>query len=180
MKSLPPSTADRAPYGLVLLILVQILCAVFFLADIIDDYRETGWASDRFHMGLETVATLTLVAAIVFEIRFILTLLRRKAHLERSVSIATSAMHDVIDAHFRAWDLTPAETDVATFLVKGFGIHDIARLRGSAEGTVKSQLNAIYRKSGTHNRGEVLALIIDSLMDGPSATLPPPAQNAAG
>jgi DNA-binding NarL/FixJ family response regulator len=65
--------------------------------------------------------------------------------------------------------LTPSEADVANFLVKGLGIAEIAQMRGSAEGTIKSHLNSIYRKSGTHNRGEVLSLIIDSLMDRPES-----------
>ncbi len=38
-------------------------------------------------------------------------------------------------------------------------------MRGSAEGTVKSHLNAIYRKSGTANRGELLSSIIDTLIE---------------
>lgn len=158
----------KIPYGLILLVLVQILCALFFAADIIADFRETAdLTTTRWHLYVETIATLSLCAAIVFETRFILMLLRRKAHLEHSVSIASSAMHDVIEAHFDLWHLTPSERDVATFLVKGFGIADIARMRGSAEGTVKSHLNAIYRKSETHNRAELLSLIIDSLMAKP-------------
>lgn len=159
------NASSQAPYGLILLVLIQVLCAGFFAADIIADFRETAdMTTTRWHLYVETIATLSLIAAILFETRFILALLRRKAHLERSVSAATSAMHDVIEAHFDLWQLTPAERDVATFLVKGFGIAEIAAMRGSAEGTVKSHLNAIYRKSGTHNRGELLSQIIDSLM----------------
>lgn len=38
-------------------------------------------------------------------------------------------------------------------------------MRGSAEGTVKAQLNAIYRKSGTANRAALMSLLIDTMMD---------------
>lgn len=155
----------KIPYGLILLVVIQLLCAVFFAADIIADYKETySLASSLGHLYVETLATLSLFAAIGFELRFVLLLLRRKAHLEQSVSVATSAMHDVIEAHFDQWQLTAAERDVATFLVKGLGISEIATMRGSAEGTVKSHLNAIYRKSDTRNRAELLSTIIDSLM----------------
>ncbi|MEP2425549.1 MAG: helix-turn-helix transcriptional regulator [Paracoccaceae bacterium] len=149
------------------LILVQVLCGFFFVSDIIADYRavnETG--TSQFYLSIEALATLSICAAIIFEVKYILELLRRKAHLERSVSVASAAMHDVILAHFKSWDLTPSESDVANFLVKGFGISEIADMRGNAEGTIKSHLNSIYRKSGTRNRGEVLSLILDSLMDG--------------
>jgi DNA-binding CsgD family transcriptional regulator len=106
----------------------------------------------------------SLVAAIVIETRWLLWLLRRKAHLERSVSVARSAVQDVIEQHFVQWGLTPAEADVANFLVKGMSISEIATLRGGAEGTVKSHLNGIYRKSGTAGRGELMALILDGLI----------------
>lgn len=148
------------------LILVQVLCAFFFAGDIIADYQALDQSgTNRFYLSIEAMATLSICAAIIFEIKYILELLRRKAHLERSVSIASAAMNDVIQAHFQSWDLTPSEADVANFLVKGLGIAEIAEMRGNAEGTIKSHLNSIYRKSGTHNRGEVLSVIIDSLMD---------------
>ena len=43
----------------------------------------------------------------------------------------------------------------------------IADLCGSAEGTIKSHLNAIYRKSGTSGRGDLLSVIIDGLINTP-------------
>ncbi|WP_433989589.1 hypothetical protein SuNHUV7_02080 (plasmid) [Pseudoseohaeicola sp. NH-UV-7] len=155
----------KIPYALLALVAVQILCAAFFTIDIIEDYRTYAHqGASMTHLYIEAVATASLVAAIVFEMRFVLHLLRRKAHLERSVSAASMAMYDVVEAHFDLWGLTPSERDVATFLVKGFGISEIAQLRGSAEGTIKSHLNAIYRKSGAGNRGELLSQIIDSVM----------------
>jgi DNA-binding NarL/FixJ family response regulator len=170
----------KVPYGLMVLVLVQTLCAAFFVSDIVADYSAMGMAAyEQWHLRIEALATLSLGLAIVFEVRFILTLLRRKAHLEHSASIATMAMHDVIEAHFDAWNLTPSERDVATFMVKGLGIAEIAQLRGTAEGTIKSHQNAIYRKSGARNRGEVLSQIIDSLMaedyEKPSETARHPA-----
>lgn len=158
-------TQDTPPYALIALVVIQVLCAGFFAADILADFSETAEATTtRWHLYIETVATLSLIAAIIFEMRFIMVLLRRKAHLERSVSVAASAIHDVIEAHFDQWALTPSERDVATFMVKGLSIAEIANLRGNAEGTIKSHLNAIYRKSGSHNRAELLSQIIDSLM----------------
>ncbi len=159
-------TDERLPRWLVVLVAAQVFCAVFFIADVVGDWRDMGAAAVDWHLSLELVATLSLCLAIAFEVPFVLRLLRRKAHLERNVSVARAAMHDVIEAHFDAWRLTPTEADIAMFLVKGMSIADIARLRGSAEGTVKSHLNAVYRKSGTGGRGELLSLILDSVIDG--------------
>ena len=146
---------------------VQLVCAAFFIGDVVADFRGVSAMGDaRFHLGIEALASLSLVAAIGVEGRFLMSLLRRKAHLERNLKIAHAAVHDVIDAHFESWKLSPAENDVATFLVKGLDIAEIARVRDCAEGTVKAHLNAIYRKSGTRNRGELLSVLIDSLLDG--------------
>ena len=133
-------TQARWSLGLAALVAAQVFCAVFFLIDVVEDFRAdpgVGW-----HLTIELFATLCLIAAIVVEIRIMVRILRRQAHLERSVSIASSAMQDVIDAYFDAWNLTPTEQDVATFMVKGLSISEIAEIRGSAEGTIKSRLHA--------------------------------------
>ncbi|BDW85607.1 LuxR family transcriptional regulator [Roseicyclus marinus] len=169
------------PAALAALILAQAACAGVFLFDVVLDGGELTrlWPLD-WHFGVEAAAVLGLIAGIAFEIRVLLRLLARKAHLERQVSMAASALHDVIEAHFRKWGLTASEHDVAWFTVKGLPIAEIARLRGSAEGTVKSHLNAIYRKAGVTNRGELLSLLIEDLMDSPDPAPLPQALPAGG
>lgn len=155
----------KMPLGLALLIAVQLFCVVFFLSDLIADYTAIGpGARYSFHLNVEAVATLSLLAAIAVEVRYLFHLLRRNAHLEKDLKVASAAVYDVIAAHFETWRLSPSERDVATFLVKGLDISEIARVRNCAEGTVKAHLNAIYRKSGARNRGELLSLLIDSLL----------------
>ncbi|WP_116132108.1 helix-turn-helix transcriptional regulator [Tropicimonas sp. IMCC34043] len=149
---------------MIALIATQVFCAAFYVVDSISDMT-SGTASDpTWHLGVEGIAALTLCVAIALEMRYLGWLLRRKAHLEHSVSIASAAVHDVIESHFDGWKLTPAERDVAMLMVKGLSNVEIAQIRGSAEGTVKSQLNAVYRKSGTTGRGEFLSQIIDGMM----------------
>ena len=151
------------------LIAVQIVCAAFFMADLVADFREAAVSPSgefRFHLPIEAVATLALLAAVVFETRYVVRLLRRKDDLERSLAVARGAVHDVIEAHFEAWGLSPSERDVAMFLVKGLNTAEIAEMRASAEGTIKAHLNAIYRKSGTRSRADMLSVLIDSLMAG--------------
>ncbi|SHJ24687.1 regulatory protein, luxR family [Palleronia salina] len=171
MIRLVPDT--RLPAGLTAMMAVQAGCVVFFLGDLVADARaQLGTEGASFHLSIEAVATFALLAAIGFEARYLRDLMRSKARLERNLQIASAAVHEVIEAHFTRWKLSPSETDVATFLVKGFEIAEIARIRGCAEGTVKAHLNAIYRKSGTHNRGQLLSLLIDSLMAGPTDGAP--------
>ncbi len=72
-----------------------------------------------------------------------------------------------MEGYFEDWRLTPAEADVAAFTIKGFSIAEIATLRGSAEGTVKTHLNAIYRKAGVPGRAQLVNLLIEELLGGP-------------
>lgn len=69
-----------------------------------------------------------------------------------------------IDARFEDWRLTPAERDVAWFTMKGLSIGEIAAMRGTSEGTVKAQGNAIYRKAGVAGRVQLLAAFMDELL----------------
>lgn len=166
----------KTPIVLLILIAVQVFCAAFFMADLFADYRAAlqGPPGEfRFHLPIEAVASFGLLAAVAFETGYLVRLLRRKADLERSLDIARGAVHDVIEAHFENWGLSPSERDVATFLVKGLNTAEIATMRGSAEGTIKAHLNAIYRKSGTRSRAEMLSVLIDSLMAGEKGPFAP-------
>jgi DNA-binding NarL/FixJ family response regulator len=125
-------------------------------------------ASDYFldfslHFAVEVVAVLALVSALVMEGWMVWDLLMRNKRLTQSLDLARSAMGDIIESHLDQWKLTDSERDVARLLIKGMNISDIAAARQSAIGTVKVHLNAIYRKSGVHNRGELMSLLFDSL-----------------
>lgn len=157
---------SEKPLGLYALIAVQSLCAAFFITDVIDDGSALGWVNFlSSHFVIEMIAAVSLIAAVVIEVRFVMSLLRRKARLEKQVSLSAQAFHDVIEDFFDQWQLTPAERDIALFTIKGFGISDVANMRGSAEGTVKAHLNAIYRKAAVANRGELVSLLIEDLME---------------
>ncbi|MCV2892945.1 helix-turn-helix transcriptional regulator [Lentibacter sp. XHP0401] len=161
---MPINKMSRFPLGLFLLMVVQFFCAVFFIGDVVADYRAMGGLTGGIHFWVEVFATVSLFVTIAFEAKFLLRLLRREAHLQDRLRLASAAVYDVIEAQFDEWALSPAEVDVATFLVKGLDIAEIAHVRGCAEGTVKAHLNAIYRKSGTHSRGELLSVVIDVLL----------------
>lgn len=158
---------DTTTSILIVLMAVQLLCAVFFVTDAARDFiDEGGFASLDGHLLVEIVATCALLAAIAVEGRFLRGLMRRKARLEESLANASAEVHDVISSQFDEWRLSPAEHDIAMFLVKGLGTQDIADLRGSAEGTVKAHFAAIFRKAGVHSRAELLSALIDRLLGG--------------
>ena len=88
--------------------------------------------------------------------------------LSRAFQRATHAFMDVLEERFAAWELTPAERDVALFAIKGMSTQEIAALREVSEGTIKAQTNAIYRKADVSGRTQLLSLFIDDLMDASS------------
>lgn len=155
----------RVPSVLGMLMAVQLACAIFFVSDVASDlFSEGGLAIFDWHLAFETLATVSLLIAIAIEGRFLMDLLRRKARLEESLHHASAEVYAVIEAQFEEWSLSPAEHDIAMFLVKGLGTGEIARMRGSAEGTIKAHFNAIFRKAGVHSRAELLSALIDRLL----------------
>lgn len=171
----------RLPTLIMVLIAAQIICAIVFMADVTRDVVEAG--GPDWGLLPEALASLALFVGIAMQTVYLLHLLRRKASLERSVGLASSALQGVIDSHFDEWKLTASERDVASLMVKGLSISEIAGVRGSAEGTVKAHLNAIYRKANARNRAEVLSHIMDTLIDKPllptEAELQPQSRSAA-
>ncbi len=153
------------PNLVITLIGVQTVCALVFLWDVAHDLREPGGLS--WHMVPEAMASIALLIGIAFEVVYLLHLLQRKASLERSVGMASAQLQDIIQSHFDSWKLTASERDVAALMIKGLSISEIASVRGSADGTIKAHLNAIYRKSSARNRAEVLSHIMDTLIDRP-------------
>jgi DNA-binding CsgD family transcriptional regulator len=153
------------PNLVIALIGVQAACAIIFLVDVVQDISTPG--DLNWHLLPEAMAVAALLIGIAFEVVYLTHLLQRKASLERSVNMASAQLQDIIQNHFDAWKLTASERDVAGLMIKGLSISEIASVRGSAEGTVKAHLNAIYRKSNARNRAEVLSHIMDTLIDRP-------------
>ena len=90
--------------------------------------------------------------------------MRRNRAMESQLRQVSGAFAELLDERFGEWGLTRSERDVAWFTIKGLSIAEIARLRGTSEGTVKAHSNAIYRKAGVSGRTQLLSLFIEDLM----------------
>ena len=62
--------------------------------------------------------------------------------------------------------LTPAERSVAQLILAGLTIAEIARVRGTSNGTVQKQIDAAYRKLGVGSRRELAARVLDTDVEG--------------
>ena len=163
------------------LALVQTLCAVVFVGDILINLlglrREPlDW---QVYELIEVGAAFGLILGLAFGWIGWLSSLRRQQAAEQRLRAASGAFLDLIAERFTAWGLTQAERDVALFAIKGLSTADIAALRGTSEGTIKAQTAAIYRKAGVSGRPQLLSLFIDDLMDDSLTAAPAAPQDKA-
>lgn len=157
---------ERHSAGLIVLIAVQGLCTVVFVQDLLHEARSSGGGFSTATLP-ECLATLGLCLGILVELYLWRGMQRRQAELARGLSVAAGAIDALMRRYFGDWDLTPAECDVAAFTIKGCSIAEVANLRGSAEGTVKAHLNAIYRKAGVSGRAQLVSLLVEDLFNAP-------------
>jgi DNA-binding CsgD family transcriptional regulator len=141
--------------------ILQISCGLVFLTDV---YIERFELTAGTWIEIFGIVALAIGASIsISEYR---RMLHRSSKVERELAAASGAFQDVIEHHFRLWDLTEAECDVALLSIKGVSIAEIATMRQTRPGTIKAQNAAIYRKSGVSSRAELLSVMVEELIGG--------------
>ncbi len=164
----PWSAVLSAHPGLAALLLLQLFCIGFFVWDVVADalLLNTGSTfpdSDAF----ETALVAVLAASMVGTISQIQRLSVRNQTVENQLKAASGAFAELLNNHFNGWELTASEREVALFAIKGLDIAQIAELRQTKSGTIKAQLNAIYRKASVSGRPQLISLFIEELMSEP-------------
>jgi DNA-binding CsgD family transcriptional regulator len=89
---------------------------------------------------------------------------------------AVAGLARAIDEQFDAWQLTPAEKEVAFLLLKGLSFKETARVRAASERTVRQQALSVYAKSGVAGRAELSAFFLEDLLTPTDRILEPPPQ----
>jgi DNA-binding CsgD family transcriptional regulator len=156
----------RGTIALVLVVAVQVLCTMFFVWDILAgvlgvERDPLAWEVREL---IEIGAGVGLVLGVGLGTVLLGRTVRRSRAMESRLRGLSGAFAELLAERFAEWGLTPAERDVAWFTIKGLSIAEIARLRGTSEGTVKAHSNAIYRKAGVSGRTQLLSLFIEDLM----------------
>ncbi len=139
----------------------------------------TDWttgASMR-HLGTEAfIALLTLGGIALIWARNLL-LSRHIIQLDRELESAKNdakkwksenahllrGLAEAIDKQLGEWGLTAAEKEIATLLLKGLSLKEIADARQTSERTVRQQTIALYSKSGLAGRAELAAYFLEDL-----------------
>lgn len=147
------------------IIIMQALCALFFIGDVIADVRD-GEHLDDLHLGLEAFAAVALIAGVLFLMLELRRLLMRLGDMDTGLKVARGQMAEVMNRFFDEWNLTQAERDVALMILKGLDNEAIAQVRSTAPGTVRAQTTSIYSKSNTQGRPQFVSLFVEELMSG--------------
>ncbi len=166
LASRPETQRLRILVGLVAL---QLASATYFLVDVVLDMAAVGAQPHFLH---ETLAAVVLMAAVLLGALESWRALRYRRRSDAALKMAAGAFAELLRDRFGAWNLTESERQVAMLTLKGFDGPDIARMRGTAAGTVRAQLGNIYTKSGCNSRGQFVSLFIDDLLEDP--VLPAP------
>lgn len=109
-------------------------------------------------------AALGLILGAVLSVRLALQARRARDRAEKARRLTAGEFTRVVRDYFTELGLTEAEREVAWYIVKGFPIAEIARLRGTAEGTVRVQSTAIYKKAGVTGKSQLVSLIVEDLL----------------
>lgn len=174
-----PPTMPRKPRHMPITLLgcltvFQLLCAGFFISELLTEVLGLRhWALPfAWREVLQILASLGLAIGAVTSVLLLRQSKRHMATMQRQLRAASGAFHDVMNEFFADWGLSPSERDVAMFALRGFGNAEIAELRGKSEATVKSQLNAVFRKAGVTGRSQLMGVFVDAMMtnDGPPVT----------
>ena len=80
-----------------------------------------------------------------------------------SAEQALAGLGAAIDAQFADWGLTPAEREVALWVLKGHGHKEIAMRTGRSERTVRQHAAAAYDKAGLGGRAELAAFFLEGV-----------------
>ena len=149
---------------------LQIIAAAYFVIDGFEDQFLAGSGGVTLDFVMECVIALALLAGVIASSRNIVRLTGELSRKEQSLARVRGAFADHVAQRFQHWGLTKGEGEVALFALKGCDIAEIARLRGAAVGTIRSQLSQIYAKAGVSSQAMLVSSFIDDLLDRPPVT----------
>lgn len=148
------------------LVAVQLGCGAYFLWEILASILGLPTLPLRWQTRelVEIGASLGLVLGAVMGVALAVSARREITRASTARRLTSGQFTQVTDEYFARLGLTPAETEVAWFLLKGMSLGEIAALRQTAEGTVKAQCTAIYRKAGVSGKSQLFSLVVEDVL----------------
>ncbi len=154
-------------YRLMLIVVVAVQAILSFIyiwtfASDVFGWRKTplSWQLTEIVQMLTIFGLLlgTFLGAVLLK-----NFVRQRNELEARLHTASGEFNELMWKRFKQWGLTPSESDVALFAIKGFSNAEIAEMRGKSIGTIKAQSNSVFRKAGVNGRTQLVSLFIEDL-----------------
>lgn len=152
---------DRQTLLVAVVVAVQAVAAVFFVADAVGDVANDGVSG---HIVIEALIAFALLGGVFLGAWHMRVLLAEAERRKQALAVASGALAEHIAQRFRDWGLTAAEADVALFALKGCDAAQIAEMRGAAQGTVRAQLSQVYAKAGVSSQAGLVSLFFEDLL----------------
>ena len=147
-------------------LVIYSIAATVYLTEVFGEI--TGYRFYKYsweaHEAIELLAVLGFLLGGYLLWRNHRQLCARNAEVERHLRAAQGEFFKMVQARFDHWGFTEAEKDIALLTIKGMTVAEIAALRKTSEGTIKSQNNSIYRKAEVRSRTQLLGTLIDELL----------------
>ncbi len=149
-----------------IIVVIQGLCAAFFITEFAFEVfgKNRQPVSWKIHEFVEVSANIGLILGLILGGVLLRQLVLRNHKVEGQLRVVAGEFNQLLEEHFATWDLSPSEKDVAYFAIKGLSNTEIAELRDTSAGTVKAQMNAVYKKAGVVSRTQLLGYFIEELM----------------
>jgi len=146
---------------------VLLICQIFLILDILGDVFGIDLLPPSFELGTIELMLIGGLTLSLIAIGWTLAAFwREHGRYREAVRSASGQLLETIERRFESWRLTDSEREVALLLIKGLSVNEIAQVRNSKPGTIKSQSNAIYRKAGLRGRSELAAYFVEDLLAG--------------
>lgn len=155
---------NREVIAAVAIVTLQAIAAIFFLIDSIDEIILQISAGIDFAVIAECLIAIALLAGVVLGARHTRKLMAEARRRESALAVARGALAEMLNLRFAEWQLSVGEADVALFAIKGCSVSEIAILRNTAAGTVRSQLSQIYAKAGVTSQSMLISIFIEELL----------------
>jgi DNA-binding CsgD family transcriptional regulator len=148
------------------LVVVQVLGGSYFLWEILASILGLPTIPLRWQLRefVEIGASLGLILGAIMGVQLARGATRETRRATTARRLTAGEFSAVVEDFFANLALTPAETEVAWFLLKGMSLTEIAQLRDTAAGTVKAQCTAIYRKAGVSGKSQLFSSMVEDVL----------------
>ncbi|NQU58752.1 MAG: helix-turn-helix transcriptional regulator [Rhodospirillales bacterium] len=150
-------------------LIVLAACETLLIVDVVSEYFKYEIEFyEKYHSIIEAAAVMFLGLTLIVIATDFWRLIVENRQFRSLLGIASGEFLFILGGKFTDWKLSSSEREVALLLIKGLSIQEIADIRETKTGTIKSQCSAIYRKAEVKGRNELVAYFVEDLLAGES------------